>query len=70
MIATLDTCVAGGTPQTGKRELRCEDLPVGQWRYVAIVFDHPGGGYETRVAWSGAASMAVDAIPVWRIQAR
>jgi hypothetical protein len=70
VIATLDTCVAGGVPQTGKRELRCEDLPLGQWRYVAIVFDHPGGGYETRVAWSGAASMAVDAIPVWRVQAR
>jgi hypothetical protein len=70
VLAMLDTAVAGATNITGKRELRCEDLQVGQYRYVPIVFDHPGGGYETRVTWSGAASMAVDAIPVWRIQAR
>ncbi len=70
VLAVLDTCVAGATNITGKRELRCEDLPLGEYRYVPIVFDHPGGGYETRVTWSGAASMAVDSIPVWRIQAR
>jgi len=69
-LAVLDTCVGDGTPQTGKREIRCEDLPVGRYRYGPIVFDHPAGGYETRVYWSGSASLAVDAIPVWRIQPR
>jgi hypothetical protein len=66
----LDTCVAGGTPQTGMREVRAEDLPLDAWRWLPVEFQHPGGGYETRVIWTGAASMAVDAIALWRIEGR
>ena len=66
VLALLDTCVAGGTPQTGKRELRAEELPLNEYRWVPIAFEHPGANYETRVQWSGAASMAVDAIAVWQ----
>ena len=66
-LALLDTCVAGSTPQTGKRELRAEELPLNEYRWLPIVFEHPGGNFETRVQWSGAASMAVDAIAVWAV---
>ena len=69
LLATLDTCVAGGNPQTGLVEVRVEDLPEGQWRWVPIRFDHPGGNYEVRVLWSAAASLAVDAIALWRVEA-
>ena len=69
-LAVLDTCVAGGTPQTGMREVRAEELPLDQWRWEPVEFQHPGGNYETRVIWSGAASMAVDAIALWRIEGR
>ncbi|MBM3498263.1 MAG: hypothetical protein FJX74_06285, partial [Armatimonadetes bacterium] len=67
VMALLDTCVAGGTPQTGARELRAEELPSHEYRWVAVEFEHPGGNFETRVQWSGAASMAVDAVAVWRL---
>jgi hypothetical protein len=70
VLARLDTCVAGGTPQTGMRELRAEELPLNQFRWVPIVFDHPGGNYETRVQWSGAASFAVDSIALWKIEGK
>ena len=61
----LDTCVGGGTPQTGNRELRAEDLPLNQWRWVAVTFDHSGGPFESRVQWSGTASLHLDAVGIW-----
>jgi hypothetical protein len=69
VLATLDTAVAGTSgPQTGVRQVRCEELPEGEWRWVPIAFDHPGGQYEARVLWSGAAGIAVDAIALWRLE--
>jgi len=68
VVAVLDACVAGGTPQTGMREVRSEELPVDQFRWVPMVFQHPGGNFETRVVWSGAASLAVDSIALWKIE--
>lgn len=70
LLATLDACVGGGTPETGERELRVSDLPEGQWRWVPVPFRHPGGQFETRVDWTGAASMDVDAIALWRLEAK
>ena len=70
VLAQLDTCVAGGTPQTALREVKAEELPVGQYRCVPISFTHPGGNYETRIVWSGAASMSVDSIVLWKIEAK
>jgi len=67
-LATLDTCVAGGTPQTGVRDVQAEELPLDQFRWVPIVFEHPGGNFETRVTWTGAASLAVDSIAVWSLE--
>jgi len=64
-VALLDACVGGGSPQTGRREVMAEELPEGQWRWAPLLFEHPGGPYETRVQWSGAADLAVDAIAVW-----
>jgi hypothetical protein len=66
-VAELDTCVGGGSPQTGVVTVASEQLPVGEYRWVPIVFEHPGGAVETRVNWSGAASLAVDCVVVWGI---
>lgn len=70
LLAQVDTCVGGGSPQTGERSVRAEELPEGQFRWVAVPFAHPGGAFESRVQWSGAASLAVDAIAVWRVGER
>jgi hypothetical protein len=66
-LALLDTCVAGGLTQTGQGELRAEELPLNADRWAPILFEHPGGNFETRVQWLGAASMAVDAIVLWKV---
>ncbi|PIU89103.1 MAG: hypothetical protein COZ06_18110 [Armatimonadetes bacterium CG_4_10_14_3_um_filter_66_18] len=68
MLAHLDTCVGGGVPQTAERELRAEELPLNEWRWVALALDHPGGAFETRLEWSGAASLATDAVALWRVE--
>ncbi len=70
LVAVLDTCVAGGTPQTGMREVRADELPLNQFRCIPIVFEHPGGSFETRVVWSGNASLAVDSIALWKVEAQ
>ncbi|NCO39185.1 MAG: hypothetical protein AUJ96_20325 [Armatimonadetes bacterium CG2_30_66_41] len=68
VLAHLDTCVGGGVPQTAERELRAEELPLNEWRWVALALDHPGGAFETRLEWSGAASLATDAVALWRVE--
>ncbi|NPV47784.1 MAG: hypothetical protein HPY69_12550 [Armatimonadetes bacterium] len=70
LLAQVDTCVGGGSPQTGLRDVRSDELPEGQFRWVAVPFTHPGGPFESRVLWSDAASLAVDAIAVWRVHER
>ncbi|MFQ6096506.1 MAG: GxGYxYP domain-containing protein [Armatimonadota bacterium] len=67
VVAVVDTCVGGGSPQTGQREISAKDLPLNEYRWFPVEFRHPGGGFETRVQWSGAASLSVDAIAVWRL---
>jgi len=64
--ARLDACVGGGSPETGKRDVAVGDLPLNVWRWFPVAFHHPGGSIETRVHWSGNASLAVDAVAVWR----
>ncbi len=53
---------------TGRLKVNPEDLPLNQWRCFPIVFKHPGGSVETRVQWPGNASLAVDAIALWKIE--
>jgi hypothetical protein len=62
VIATLDTCVGGGSPVTSSHELKVEDLAPGRYRVFPLPFKHPGGGVETRVIWNGRFSLAVDSI--------
>jgi hypothetical protein len=73
--AVLDTCVGGGGPAnfgfgraTGRLAVNNADLPLNAWRWFPIVFKHPGGSVETRVQWSGNASLAVDGIALWKIE--
>jgi len=66
-LALLDTCVAGGQPQTGLREVQAEELPLNEFRSVPLLMEHPGGHFETRVVWTGCASLAVDNVALWRV---
>lgn len=66
-LCTLDTCVAGAPTSTAMRVLNVNELPVGEYRSVAMVFDHPGGSYESRIAWHGNASLAADRIMLWKV---
>jgi hypothetical protein len=65
-IATIDACVGGGTPSLIERRLTADDLPDGQYRAFPLVFNHPGGQVETRVNWTGSATLLVDTIILWQ----
>ncbi len=67
-LVKLDTCVGGGNPITAERRVRTEDLPQGEYRYVLLVTDHPGGAIETRVEWFGKAGVEIDHIALWRVR--
>jgi hypothetical protein len=64
----VDTCVGGGNPITAARVVRAEELPLNEYKYVALVAQHPGGAIETRVEWLGTANVLVDHIGVWRLR--
>ncbi len=66
--AVLDACVGGGKPQTGEKRVAVKDLPLGRYVCVPLIFDHPGGKFETRVMWPGACPLAIDSIAVWRME--
>jgi len=66
-LLKVDTCVGGGTPVTAERTVRAEELPIGQYQYVPLITNHPGGALETRAEWFGKAGVAVDCIAVWRL---
>ncbi len=66
-IATLDTCVGGGQPTISARDLLAEELPLGEFRYVPLSFQHPGGAVETRVFWYGNVPLAVDCVDIFEI---
>ncbi len=69
IVAVVDTCVGGGTPITAERKVLSEQLSAGQFRFVPLTFNHPGGAVETRVFWTGQADLAVDCIVVLKVEA-
>jgi hypothetical protein len=66
LLAVLDAGPAGGKGST-VREVRADELPLGEYRSIPIVFSHSAGPFETRVMWPGNASISVDSIGVWEI---
>ncbi|GIV17121.1 MAG: hypothetical protein KatS3mg022_2556 [Armatimonadota bacterium] len=67
-LLKVDTCVGGGNPVTAERIVQAEELPLDEYRYVALIANHPGGAIETRVEWFGRAGVAVDHVGIWRIR--
>jgi hypothetical protein len=67
-IATVDSCVGGGSPVTAEKRITAEQLPVGQFRLVPLEFAHPGGPVETRVFWTGQADLAVDFVALFKVE--
>ncbi|MHB1000665.1 MAG: GxGYxYP domain-containing protein [Armatimonadota bacterium] len=68
IVAELDSSVAGSAVQTSKLTVKSDMLPVGEYRNIPLVFDHPGGLLETRVLWPGNISMAADSISLWGVK--
>ena len=66
-VAIIDICIGGGQPVLNSKQLSVQDLPRGEFRLFPLVFHHPGGTFETRVLWTGNASIAVDSITIWAI---
>ena len=65
-LAHLDTH-SPGNGVSSLRKLCCHELPLDQYRWIALPFAHPGGLLETRVYWPGKAAVAVDCVAVWAI---
>ncbi|MDW8104788.1 MAG: GxGYxYP family putative glycoside hydrolase, partial [Armatimonadota bacterium] len=63
-LLKVDTCVGGGSPTTAERTVQAEELPLGEYRYVALMSSHPGGAIETRVEWFGNAGVLIDHVSV------
>ncbi len=69
LLLKLDTAVGGGgVPSSSQRDVRAGELPPGEWRCLPLLCEHPGGALETRVFWTGAASVAIDSVVLWRVR--
>ena len=64
-VAVVDAAVGGGHT-VASAVCKADDMPPGQYRWVALRFAYPGGKLETRVFWHGKAKLAVDSITLWR----
>lgn len=69
VVATLDSCVGGGSPITAEKQVSAKQLPAGQFRLVPLEFVHPGDSVETRVFWTGQADLAVDFVALFKVEA-
>jgi hypothetical protein len=66
-VAQVETCAAGASVVFASRMLAASELPLGECKSVALLFDHPGGAYESRVLWTGSASLAFDRVMLWKV---
>lgn len=66
VVGELDAAVAG-QPSTVVQSVNADILPVGEFREVPLLFDHPGGMLETRFLWNGNASIELDSISWWAV---
>jgi hypothetical protein len=68
-LATLDISAGGRPIGTALRTVTAEDLPLGEYRSVVLAFDNPQpvNAYESRIDWTGNASLAFDRVTIWKI---
>jgi hypothetical protein len=68
-VARVEVCKAGADVSFASRTMHTGELPIGEFKSVALVFQHdpPGGAYETRVEWTGNASLVFDRVMIWEI---
>jgi hypothetical protein len=64
---TVDTCVGGGKIIDASKDILGADVPEGEFRYIPLVFKHPGGQIETRITWPGDISLDVESVSLWKI---
>lgn len=67
-IAKLDVSMDGKSIGDALKTITADDLPLGEYRSIAMIFDNDrSGAYETRVQWTGNASLAFDRAILWKI---
>jgi hypothetical protein len=61
--------VSGGHPIGASRMIKASELPIGEYRSFALIFDYnqSGSAYESRVSWKGNASLVFDRVIIWKI---
>ncbi|MCX6359891.1 MAG: GxGYxYP family putative glycoside hydrolase [Armatimonadetes bacterium] len=69
-VCNLDAAASAGSKTLRDLAVTAADLPLGQWRAIALVFDHPGGTLETRAVWTGAAALEIDRVDLYAVPKR
>ena len=64
-VLTVDASADGGHSILCKRDVQAEELPVGEYIYVPLLVEHPGGAFEGRFYRSGNAGLAFDGLYLW-----
>ncbi|WP_319586108.1 GxGYxYP domain-containing protein [uncultured Desulfobulbus sp.] len=61
--------VSGGHPIGASKMIKADELPIGEYKSVALIFDYnlPGSAYESRLSWTGNASLVFDRVIIWKI---
>lgn len=67
VLAKLDVAANNANTILAKRTLQAGDLPVGEYRSVAMPFTYTGGAVETRVDWSGNIPLSVDSVTIYGV---
>jgi hypothetical protein len=67
LATILDACVATIQKSTATRQVMAEELPIGIFKSIPVLFDHPGGPLETRAFWPGNVSIAIDSVTIWEV---
>ncbi len=66
-VLTVDASTGGGQVTLGERAVNADDLPVGEYRCIPLVVEHPGGAFEARFERLGDAGLSFDCIYVWAL---
>ncbi|MHB1001128.1 MAG: GxGYxYP domain-containing protein [Armatimonadota bacterium] len=68
-VAQIDISMGGKPIGAASRMITADDLPLGEYRSVALIIDNSqqGGAYESRINWTGNTSLALDRVIIWKI---
>lgn len=68
-VAVLDISAGGKIIGKASQVVTASELPLGEYKSIALAFDTDQsiGAYESRIQWTGNASLAFDRVTIWKI---